>query len=195
MNDMPPMGDEQMNQNVGMDEQPPMNDMPPMGDEQMNSEFDTNFDAGVDANEETDPKKYIQQLTGKLSQTLRKYNEEQQQTDNELSKYVVGMIAKQAIEGLDEKDTAEILKKIKSDEDFEEPMNDSDNGGEINDEQPSMDDNQNQMPMESINRKQLIDEIFQDLINTDKDNENSSHKTNKLNNSFRKKPFSSPNFR
>ena len=176
--------------------QPPMNDMPPMDDMgggEMNSEFDTNFDAGVDANEETDPKKYIQQLTGKLSQTLRKYNEEQQQTDSELSKYVVGMIAKQAIEGLDEKDTAEILKKIKSDEDFEESMSDSDNGDEMSDEQPPMDDNQNQMPMESINRKQQIDEIFQDLTKDDEQDE--SYKTMKPNNSFRKKPFSSPNFR
>ena len=181
--------------------QPPMDDIPPMdndmGGEDMGSEFDTNFDAGVDADEESDPKKYIQQLTGKLSQTLRKYNSEQPQVDSELSKYVVGMIAKQAIEGLDEKDTADILKKIKSDEDFEEPTDDSENGEDMGDmnAQPPMDDTQNQMPMESIDRKKQIDEIFQDLTNTDKDNENNSYKTNKPNNSFRKKPFCSPNFR
>ena len=50
---------------------PPM-DMNNMGD---NNEFDTNFDPGVEADEEQDPKKFIQQLTGKLSQSLRKYNE------------------------------------------------------------------------------------------------------------------------
>ena len=201
-----PMGGEDMGQMGDMNSQPPMNDMPPMdndmGGEDMGSEFDTNFDAGVDADEESDPKKYIQQLTGKLSQTLRKYNSEQPQVDSELSKYVVGMIAKQAIEGLDEKDTADILKKIKSDEDFEEPTDDLENDEDIgNDDmgdmnaQPPMNDTQNQMPMESIDRRKQIDEIFQDLTNTDKDNENNSYKTMKPNNSFRKKPFSSPNFR
>ena len=76
--------------------------MPPMGDEGMknNNEFDTNFDPGVEADEEQDPKKFIQQLTGKLSQSLRKYNENNGQPDVDLSKYVAGMITKQAMEGL-----------------------------------------------------------------------------------------------
>ena len=51
--------------------------MPPMDNNGIgnNNEFDTNFDPGVEADEEQDPKKFIQQLTGKLSQSLRKYNE------------------------------------------------------------------------------------------------------------------------
>lgn len=184
------MGDEDMGQMGDMNPQPPMNDM---GDENMGNEFDTNFDAGVDANEETDPKKYIQQLTGKLSQSLRKYNSEQPQVDSELSKYVAGMIVKQAIEGLDEKDTADILKKIKSDEDFE--MNDEEQMGNPN-EQPSAEEPQEpQMPMESLNREYQIDEVFQDLTNTENDEENVSYKTNRPNYSFRKKPFTSPNFK
>ena len=79
---MPPMDGPSM---MGGD---PNGAMPPMDDPNMmggdpsmmggdmgnGSEFDTNFDAGVDADEDTDPKKYIQQLTGKLSQSLRKYN-------------------------------------------------------------------------------------------------------------------------
>ena len=60
---MPPMDDQMIGgDSDGMD----------MGND--DSAFDTNFDAGIDADENTDPKKFIQQLTGKLSQSLRKYN-------------------------------------------------------------------------------------------------------------------------
>ena len=48
---------------------------------------DTPFDAGVEADEESDPKKYIEQLTGKLGQSLRKYNEEQPKPDFSLEKF------------------------------------------------------------------------------------------------------------
>ena len=201
MDDMPPMNDmggDGMEQMGDMAVQPPMDDMPPMNDmggDGMGGEFDTNFDAGVDADEETDPKKYIQQLTGKLSQTLRKYNSEQAQPDADLSKYVCGMIVKQAIEGLDNEDTDEIIKKIKSDEDFEEPSNNEQTEQmDDMDAQPPMDAEQGQMPMESINRRKQIDEVFQDLISTE-DEEDNVLKTTISNNSFRKKPFTSPRFK
>ena len=87
----------------------------PMGGQ---SEFDTNFDAGVEADEEQDPKKFIQQLTGKLSQSLRKYNDNNGQPDVDLNKYVAGMIIKQATEGLSQDDADEIIQKVKADEDF-----------------------------------------------------------------------------
>jgi hypothetical protein len=66
----------------------------------------------VEADEETDPKKYIQQLTGKLSQTLNSYNNENGEPDTELGKYVLGMLVKQGTKGMDEKDRKEIIKKI-----------------------------------------------------------------------------------
>ena len=78
-------------------------------------DFEADFDAGVDANEEEDPKKYIQQLTGKLSQSLRKYNEELPKPDAELSKYVAGMIIKQAVDGLSQEDVADIIDKAEND--------------------------------------------------------------------------------
>ena len=84
----PNMGGMPMDDGMGMDGQ-----MPPM--DNGGSEFDTNFDAGVEADEDEDPKKYIQQLTGKLSQELGKYNNELGEPDTELSKYVGGMIVKQ----------------------------------------------------------------------------------------------------
>lgn len=191
----PPMEDGDMGQ-MGRN-MPPMNDnQPPMGDDEMNSEFDTNFDAGVDANEQEDPKKFIQQLTGKLSQSLRNYNKEQPQPDAELSKYVCGMIVKQAIEGLKPEDVEDIMKKIKSDDDFDNDTpedNQLNNNGGSEDMQPQTDQPE-QMPMESLNRNhnQKIEEIFQDLISTEK--EDTIERPLKRTNSFRHKPFTSPNF-
>lgn len=192
----PPMGGGNMGQMGG--DMPPMNgNQPPMGDDEMNSEFDTNFDAGVDANEQEDPKKFIQQLTGKLSQSLRNYNNEQPQPDAELSKYVCGMIVKQAIKGLKTEDVEDILKKIKSEDDFEDDtieddnqLNGNENGGDV---QPQLSQPE-QMPMESLNRNhnQKIEEIFQDLISTEK--EDTIERPLKRTNSFRHKPFTSPNF-
>lgn len=77
------------------------------------NQFDTNFDAGVEADEDSDPKTYIQQLTGKLSQSLNSYNDEQGQ-DAGLNKYVASMIVTAACKNLDDKAKEEIIKKIKS---------------------------------------------------------------------------------
>ena len=174
-----------------------------MGD---NNEFDTNFDPGVEADEEQDPKKFIQQLTGKLSQSLRKYNENNGQPDVDLSKYVAGMITKQAMEGLSQDDANEIIDKIKADEDFS--MEDEDNSNQNiekgndqtmqqMDNQMSMDNdnfNQFQQPNESrIKRGYKIDEIVNGVLNNIEDNKHPYQKTDNKK-SFRKKPFSSPNF-
>ena len=120
---MPPMGsDEEVNGDMTM----PMdgNQTPPQ-DEKLPSEFDSNFDAGVEADEETDPKKFIQQLTGKLSQSLNSYNNENGEPDTELGKYVLGMLVKQGTKGMDEKDKKEIIKKINTDNSEEELPDDS----------------------------------------------------------------------
>lgn len=179
---------------------PPM-DMNNMGD---NNEFDTNFDPGVEADEEQDPKKFIQQLTGKLSQSLRKYNENNGQPDVDLNKYVAGMITKQAMEGLSQDDADEIIDKIKADEDFsiedgenQEIEQGTDQAVQQMDNQMPMDNgnfNQIQQPNEStIKRGYKIDEIVNGVLNG---NENDKHPYQKTDNkkSFRKKPFSSPNF-
>lgn len=178
-------------------------DINDMGD---NNEFDTNFDPGVDADEEQDPKKFIQQLTGKLSQSLRKYNENNGQPDADLNKYVAGMITKQAMEGLSQDDANEIIDKIKADEDFS--MEDEDNGNQNiekgNDQ--TMQQMDNQMPMDNDNFNQVqqpnesrikrgykIDEIVNGVLNNIEDNKHPYQKTDNKK-SFRKKPFSSPNF-
>lgn len=117
---MPPMDMQpEMGNDMGGDFMQQGQEMPMDGQMgEVPNQFDTNFDAGVEADEEQDPKKYIQQLTGKLSQTLQKYTDNNGQPDVDLNKYVAGMITKQAMKGLSEEDAEEIIDKVKADEDF-----------------------------------------------------------------------------
>jgi hypothetical protein len=96
------------------------------------------FNAGVEADEDSNPKKFIQQLSGKLGQSLRKYTEEQGQPDFELEKFAVNSVLSATHTGeMDEKDQKDIIKKVKksgkgeSSEDFNEKPS------EISDEKPS----------------------------------------------------------
>ena len=118
---MPPM-DALGGDGMGVPEipnEPNPNDMSNMPQDMGGNGMDDNmmgdgFDASVEANPEEDPKKYIQQLSGKLSQELRKYNEEQPNPDEDLNKYVAGMLIPQASKGLTDKGKNEIIKKIKN---------------------------------------------------------------------------------
>jgi hypothetical protein len=156
--------------------------MPPQ-DGMQGNEFDTDFDAGVEADEEQDPKKYIQQLTGKLSQTLRKYNSDLGQPDVDLNKYVAGMINKQATEGLSEDDVEEILNKVKSGE----PVEGGEEMPQMDMQQPPMDDMQQQQqppqqPMmnESFKRnRNQLSEIIDSILNLNKSKEDQLKKVDK----------------
>jgi hypothetical protein len=76
---------------------------------------DEPFDAGVEADEESDPKKFIEQLTGKLGQSLRKYNEDQGQPDFDLEKFAVNSLLSATHTGeMDAEDQKDIIKKVKS---------------------------------------------------------------------------------
>ena len=116
----------------------------PMPEQQDDVNFEADFDAGVEANEEEDPKKFIQQLTGKLSQSLRKYNENLPQPDAELSKYVAGMVLKQALEGLNQKDVADIMDKVETDGEEEDIQQDME-------QQQAPMDNAQEVPQEQMN--------------------------------------------
>lgn len=149
-------------------------------DEEHGNQFDTNFDAGVQADEENDPKRYIQQLTGKLSQSLRKYNSDLPQPDADLNKYVAGMIVKQAVDGLDDKDRNEIIKKVSEDN----PGNDKKDNDDLtlddidNDEPQEGGNEGNEMPNNEVNpamgegvcREDMVNELLQD-IKKDKNSE------------------------
>ena len=75
---------------------------------------DEPFDAGVEADEASDPKKFIEQLTGKLGQSLRKYTEEQGQPDFELEKFAINsLLSATHTSEMDEEDKKDIIKKAK----------------------------------------------------------------------------------
>lgn len=74
---------------------------------------DEPFDAGVDANEEEDPKKFIEQLTGKLGQSLRKYTETQGGPDFDLEKFAINsLLSATHTSEMDEEDKKDIIKKV-----------------------------------------------------------------------------------
>jgi hypothetical protein len=73
------------------------------------------FDAGVEADESSDPKKFIQQLAGKLGQSIRKYEGEIGQADLELEKFAVNSVlsATNTAE-MDAEDQKDIIDKVKT---------------------------------------------------------------------------------
>ena len=152
-NEMPPMEGEppMTNKMPPIGSEPPMtNEMPPMdNNDDKQSTFDTNFDAGVNADEDEDPKRYIQQLTGKLSTKLSSFLGEDD--DEELCKYVGKMIIKQVSKGLDSKAKKELINTLKSEDNEDENITDD---NEMNDEIP-MDNEMNDIPQEDNGEEQL----------------------------------------
>lgn len=93
------------------------------------------FDAGVEADEESDPKKFIEQLTGKLGQSLRKYNEDQGQPDFELEKFAINsLLSATHTAEMDQNDQDDIIKKVKT------AGNDGDNQDDNQDDNSGNDD-------------------------------------------------------
>lgn len=81
----------------------------------MNGDPNMMDDGGMgnpDDPENMDPKKSIQQQTGKLSQDLNNYYNENG-PDADLSKYVMGMISAQATKSMTDSDKKEVIQKIK----------------------------------------------------------------------------------
>lgn len=76
---------------------------------------DEPFDAGIETDEESDPKKFIEQLSGKLGQSLRKYTEKQGQPDFELEKFAVNsLLSATHTSEMDSEDQNDIIKKVKT---------------------------------------------------------------------------------
>lgn len=168
---------------------------PMMGNEDgapKDNNFGGNFDPGVEANEETDPEKFIQQLTGKLSQSLKKYNDENPDDESGLNKYVAGMVATQAAKGLTEPEKNEIIKKINTgdvdDESDEEVDNEGDN------ETPEQ-----EMPMESkkyrFTKKQITESILTMQEPRGGEKKQDFNKSKKVKNDVRNKPWNAPEFK
>ena len=123
---------------------------------------DEGFDAGIDVDEDKDPKNYIEKLTGKLAQKIRDYNKINQ--DSDLNKFVINSLIPATIPEMDEEDTNDVIDKV-------------------NDNQTGMtsepDANNEQMQEESIqepNVEELISELFGRRKKINKNNPFSSPK-------------------
>jgi hypothetical protein len=99
------------------------------------------FNAGVEADEESDPKKFIEQLTGKLGQSLRKYNEAQGNPDFELEKFAINsLLSASHTSEMQPQDQDDIIKKVKEagnqndDEDNTDDSKDNSNNNGSNDD-------------------------------------------------------------
>lgn len=89
------------------------------------------FDAGIDVDEESDPKKFIEKLSGKIGQSLRDYTKKQGQPDFELEKFAINsLVSATHTSEMDEEDRNDIIKKINK-------------AGEDDSENPDMDDDSN----------------------------------------------------
>ena len=99
------------------------------------------FDAGIDVDEESDPKKFIEKLSGKIGQSLRDYTKAQGQPDFELEKFAINsLVSATHTAEMDEKDRNDIIKKINTagENDAENPdmgddNNDANSGDDNND--------------------------------------------------------------
>lgn len=137
------MGQPQENDDMGGNENGFGGNEDPMGGQQApNGQFDfgERFDPGVEADEDEDPKHFIQQLTGKLSQSLNSYEDKD---DEGLYKYVGKMINRQVAKNLDDKGKKEMIRAIKSvetesDDDLDDDLeSDEYDDGQMNQEEMS----------------------------------------------------------
>jgi len=102
-----PAPEEPVTPEFGSEPTPEMGDDKPFDDEP--------FEAGVEADETSEPKEYIQQLSGKLGQSLRKYEKDMGTPDLELEKFAVNSVLSATNTGeMDDEDQKDIIKKVKS---------------------------------------------------------------------------------
>ena len=114
-----PQGDETDMGNGGMNnEEPPLgddggmgNDASPMGDDGSTPEESEGNGVGKD----------VREYSGKLSQALNDYNQENPDDDERLNKYAINMIAAQVADNLSDRDKRNVIKKLKGIGDDDEP--------------------------------------------------------------------------
>lgn len=104
---------------------------------------DEPFDAGVEADEEESPEKFIQQLSGKLGQSLRKYTEDSGEPNFDLEKFAINsVISATNTSKMDQQDQSDIIAKVKSSSTNKTQNNDNelnDMGDSPNDEDSETD--------------------------------------------------------
>ena len=185
-------------QNVGFnDENMPQGNFPAPNNNIPSEEenpYDSNFNPEVGVDEEENPKKFIQQLTGKLSQSLRKYQENQESDDKELAKYVAGMVLKSASLSLDKKDVKTIIDKLNDNvENNEDDINlDFAENGD-NEEN----DNEEQETSQTFDGKESYNRFLSEITNDLSTHYNKVGKVNrriKQTKNYKSTPFTAPDF-
>lgn len=175
------------------------NEMPedPMVDsEKMPSEPDMETPMGDENEGGDDKKKEIQKLAGELSELLHTYNEENGE-DEELNKYVKGMIDAQTDGDVDDSDNEnpdiEDEGDMENPEEMgEDPMGEDPMGDEENLKEPQ-ESEQPKMEGRRLTKKELKEEFAQ---NCKKEKDNIDRMNKKLNNSgvSKQNPFTPPKF-
>jgi hypothetical protein len=169
-----------------------MNDKTEFENVDNNKPFDDKepFDANVEADEDADPKKFIQQLAGKIGQSLRSYTKELGKPDFELEKFVINsVISATNTSEMSDEDQKDIIKKIKK-SNVELPEKDSTDTETETPETPETsevpeEENKNvgestlkniikkslkETYLENNNIDQIIDEVLKDFNYNDKTN-------------------------
>ncbi len=155
-------------------EEPPTDDTATDDSGSSDKPFDDEpFDAGVEADEESDPKKFIEQLTGKLGQSLRKYTEDQGQPDFDLEKFAVNSLLSATHTGeMDSEDQKDIIKKVKSSgkSDGDEESTDDGETTDTETTDTETDDSENMFETEKLDEMSLNDWKSKILIKIYDDN-------------------------
>lgn len=162
----------------------------PMGGEPSNDKpFDDKpFEAGVEADENSEPEKYIQQLAGKLGTTLRKYSDERGQPDFDLEKFAINSVisATHSAE-MDEEDQNDIINKVKNsggeeDQGGEQQGGEEDQGGGEQGLDMSSDGGLDNANDEEIPDMNVDETLYEDSLGDDFENNisiNELHNQNK----------------
>jgi hypothetical protein len=100
-----------------------------------------------ESEEQSDPKKYIEKLTGKLGQSLRTYTQNQGQPDFELEKFAINsLLSATHTSEMDDSDKKDIINKVESsggdnEQPSQEPQEPTDDTESSNDEDNNMFEN------------------------------------------------------
>ena len=161
---------------------------PMAGGEDMPQEPDMEAPMGDESEGGDDKKKEIQKLAGELSELLHTYNEENGD-DEELNKYVKGMIDAQT-DGDSDNDDDE-TSDMEGEDDMENPEEMEENP--MNDEEVPQEPEQPKMEGRRLTKKQLKEEFAQ---NCKKEKEKVERTNKKLNKSgvSKNNPFTPPKF-
>ena len=150
-------GDDSEDESFGGEDEP--KDDKPFDDEP--------FDAGVEADEDEDPKKYIQQLAGKIGQSLRDYEKDLDNPDFELEKFVINsVISATNTSEMDKEDQEDIIKKVETSGSDDEPKGDEKDASEpAEDGEDEIDvdvDVKGEESLDEISLGDDIEEVFQE---------------------------------